>query len=87
MVSCLLHLLAAALHRLVGVYAGGDGGQLLLVLTLAHLEVHAVDEVLHCDHLQEEQHESQFCCGTLTRFIQHHFLSAAALASTFYCWF
>lgn len=53
----LLHLFTAALYSLVRVYAGGDGGQLLLFLTLSHLGLHAVDEALDCGDLQEENTE------------------------------
>ena len=53
LVSYLLHLLTAALHSLVGVYSGRNGGQILLFLALSHLRLHAVDEAFHCRHLEE----------------------------------
>ena len=51
--SHLLHLLTAALYSLVGVDAGGGGGELLSLLALPHLRVHAVDEALDRRHLEE----------------------------------
>lgn len=50
-VSDLLHFFTAAFYGLVGVYAGRDGGQLLLFLTLSHLRVDTVDEALYSRHL------------------------------------
>lgn len=51
----LLYFFTAALDGLVGVDTSGDGGELLLFLTQAHLRVHAVDEALHYCHLVEVQ--------------------------------
>lgn len=56
----LLHLLTAALYSLIGVYTGRDGGQLLLLLSLPHLGVHTVDEILHGGHLDEKKHINTF---------------------------
>lgn len=58
MVSYLLHFFTAALYGFVGVYTGRDGGQLLLFLTMSHLGLHAVDEVLYCGHLEEGKHRN-----------------------------
>lgn len=56
--SYLLHLFTAALYSLVRVDTGRDGGELLMVLTLSHLWVHAVDEALYSRHLEEETHRN-----------------------------
>ena len=56
--SYLLHLFTAALYSLVRVDTGRNGGELLMVLTLSHLWVHAVDEALYSCHLEEETHRN-----------------------------
>ena len=71
--SYLLHFFTAALYSLVGVYASRDGGQLLLLLTLSHLRLHAVDEAFDCSHLEEEQKEQKYTQTKQNRCIQYEF--------------